>query len=379
MRLALLTYRFPWPVHTGDRVRAVRWLDAMLPLGEVTLIAPDGALPDAYRAVRHLPLRRSAGALLTGLARVAANRLPLHVLTAGAYDWRTAIRRGESEGRFDAAVVLLSRCDPWTGELRSGRRVMDAIDASSLSIAMRSRSANGSAASRFWRRESKRSAILEASFSSKYDCVMVVNDRERQLFGERAIAVGSGVRLQPVTREERDFDFGFWGRLEYFVNSDAVRELLDVIWPSIRCELPEARLLIAGADVPPFIRAWDGRSGITVMSPFDDRAALLRRVKVAIFPLRNGTGVSNKILEAGEASCAIVATPEALSGLDDLRPAVVLAQSDAELAASATSLARDPQRARRLGEELRHLVERQHDASSSEERLRAVLTTRSCA
>jgi len=74
--------------------------------------------------------------------------------------------------------------------------------------------------------------------------------------------------------------------------------------------------LIAGAAAPESLRRLHGRDGITVVSPMEDRAAQLRQARIAVVPLRAGSGVSNKVLEAAEASCAIAGTPIAYRGID---------------------------------------------------------------
>ena len=128
---------------------------------------------------------------------------------------------------------------------------------------------------------------------------------------------------------------------------------------------PEATLLIAGADAPAFIRRRNGREGITVVSPMEDRRALLRRVRVALFPLRHGSGQSNKVLEAGEASCALVATPQAMRGLDDLVPLAAVASTPAALAARTVELLGTAGASQESGRRLREAVEAGYSRQSA--------------
>jgi glycosyltransferase involved in cell wall biosynthesis len=117
--------------------------------------------------------------------------------------------------------------------------------------------------------------------------------------------------------------------------------------------LAAATLLLAGADAPRSLRRRDGRDGVTVVSPMTDRSALLRRVKVALLPLRFGSGQSNKVLEAAEASCALVATPEALRGLGGFAERAAVASRPEILAGRVLDLLADPGTATRQGELLR--------------------------
>jgi glycosyltransferase involved in cell wall biosynthesis len=67
-------------------------------------------------------------------------------------------------------------------------------------------------------------------------------------------------------------------------------------------------------------------------------SALLRRARIAIVPLRSGTGVPNKLLEAAAMGAAIVATPRAAAAAGI---AVVTACDATALAAVVSQLLAD--------------------------------------
>src|SRR5262249_36194835 len=146
---------------------------------------------------------------------------------------------------------------------------------------------------------------------------VVVSDEETPDLGG-AVAVTNGIPAAPLGEQTRAFDFGFWGRFPYFANADAVQWLLDEIWPAIRARHPEATLVLGGAGASSALRAKARRQGVTLVSPIDDVAAFARNIKVALMPLRYGSGQSNKVLEAAEGGCAIVGTLQAFRGLASL-------------------------------------------------------------
>lgn len=354
MNVLVLSSRFPWPAYTGDRLRATIWLSALERHATVALVSPDGRVPADVPRFRFHPAKRSLVRGAAGVLRLLGGT-PATALLAAPYDWAGAIGRAREDcGNFDAAIVLLSRLDPWVRELLpDGLRVLDAID--SLRRSMNERAREASPLMRWlWRAESRRVARAEKSAADFYDRVVVVSAEETAEL--QAVAISNGVALLPLVDAPRAFDFGFWGRLAYFANEDAAAWLLDEIWPAIRAQRPDATLLIAGADAPPRIRAAHGTNGIRVQSPVDDVAALARNVRVALFPVRYGTGQSNKILEAAEAGCAIVATPRAMRGLDPLLPHVSIATDTAGLVRMA--LAEEPRRALRRAVETHYAREK---------------------
>lgn len=372
-RVLIVASRFPWPVVTGDRIRTLAWLEALGGRADVTLVAPPGEVPEGAPRLRLVVARSSAASFAAAAWRTATEGLPATALLAAGRGWAAALETAEREGGpFDAAVVLLARLDPWVfSHVRARRLVFDAIDSLAANLDARARAAGGPARW-FWTGEARRTSRLERDAARRYDRVVVVAETEREAFGERATAVFHGVTLQPPGATTRDLDVGFWGRLAYFANRDAAEFLLTEIWPRIRSAKPGATLVIAGADAPAFVRRAHGRDGITVVSPMEERGALLRRVKVALLPLRFGTGQSNKVLEAGEASCALVATPETVRGLDAVAREAAIAREPSALADHVLALLSDPAGAGKRGRLLRSVVEREYSREQACERLAAL-------
>jgi glycosyltransferase involved in cell wall biosynthesis len=80
-----------------------------------------------------------------------------------------------------------------------------------------------------------------------------------------------------------------------------------------------------------------------------------------VVPLRAGSGLQNKVLEAMAVGTPVVATPRAVAGLA-VRPGehVMLGEDAGALAAAAVTLLRDPARARSMARAARELVERRY-------------------
>lgn len=376
MKALLVASRFPYPPFTGDRVRATAWIEALQHVGELTVVAPPGRLELVPAGCRVVTAARAPWRLAPGGARVLAQGLPATALLAAGFSWRLAIRAAAATGGpFDVAIVQLARLDPWVfRHLPPCRRILDAIDALGANLGERAAASLGLASS-FWRVEAARTARLEAACGRRYDAVSVVSESERAAFGERAVALSHGTVLGPPASGARDIDVAFWGRLGYFANEDALRVLLGQIWPEVRRRRPHATLLVAGADAPGWVRRRHGRHGVTVESPLVDRPATLRRVRVAVVPLRFGTGASNKVLEAGEAACAVVSTPEGVRGLPELAGEVELARTPEEVASRVVGLLSSPAMAEAQGRRLREVVEACYSRESARRRFAEFVLT----
>ena len=336
----MIASRFPWPVYSGDRMRTFSWLAALAPHARVALVAPEGTVPAGVAPFDFYPARRSIVRGVRGGFAILRNGLPVQSLLAAPYDWDRAIAAARHDfGDFDTTIVILARTDPWLrGSLAGGVKILDAIDSLRRNAAERGNAA--SIAMRwFWRQEERRLARAEIDVATFYDHIVVVSEEETSDLGAHAVAIGNGVTVVPLTMDApRRFDFGFWGRLKYFANADAAMWLIDEIWPAIRKRNPSATCVVAGAHAPRAIRLAAERQGIAFFSPVDDVAALARSVRVALLPIRYGSGQSNKVVEAGEAGCAIVATRQALRGLGPLAPHVRFAHDAPSFAEAALAL-----------------------------------------
>jgi len=374
VRVLLVSSRFPWPPYTGDRLRLLIWVEALAD-HDLTLVSPPGRVPSQSTKMRHIAARSSLREMAMNIAVVAKRGVPFHSLIAARRQWREALKKAHADASYDVTIVFLSRFDPLVYPyLTSRRRILEAIDSLALSSAERSRHSRGPV-SLFWKREAQSTAVLERDVPSRYEAIVVVSEEEKKRFGSNAVAIPNGVEILPLERGGfRPFTFGFWGRLAYFANRDAVSLIFSTIWPSIRLALPDARLLLAGADAPESFTRYAGSDGVELISPLQDRPEMLRRVQVALFPLRFGTGQSNKVLEAAEAGCAIVATHAGVRGLDDLAPLCILEDDPARLAEKAVELAKDHLRVERLGAELRMMVEERYDRRRTLEALRQIVT-----
>lgn len=370
MKSLVIAPRFPWPPYTGDRLRASVWISALAGGSDVALVAPRGTIP-ADVPLRFYEARSSLTRGIRGAMTVVRQSLPLQCLLGAPYDWPRAIDDARREiGPFDVTIVLLSRMDPWVRESLEGRTILDAIDSLRRSAGER-RKAAPPLTRWLWAIEERRMARVEREAARAYGQVVVVSDDETADFGD-AVAVPVTVAAKPLDDAARSYDFGFWGRLPYFANADATAWLLDEIWPAIRTLQPSATLIIGGAEAPRALRHDARRSGVTLVSPIDDIASFARNIRVALMPLRYGSGQSAKVLEAAEAGCAIVGSPAALRGLGALAPHTRIESSALEFARAAVDLLTDGDARARMTARLRETITTHYERSIALGRLNAL-------
>jgi hypothetical protein len=123
----------------------------------------------------------------------------------------------------------------------------------------------------------------------------------------------------------------------WFPNRDGARWFVRRVWPRVRAQLPGAVLHVFGlpGDAPAARVVAHG-------APPDSRTAFADGAVLAV-PLRVASGIRMKILEAWARGVPVVATAEAVAGLDAAPGRELLVAGDADaFAAAVAALHRDP-------------------------------------
>src|SRR5207237_5963263 len=109
-------------------------------------------------------------------------------------------------------------------------------------------------------------------------------------------------------------DVLFFGSFVHFPNVDAARRLKAAIFPLVRARHPRSSLYVVGEDPPSGLgAALDGQVVVTGRVP--DLGPYIARAAVVAVPIRLGSGMRVKVLEALAAGKPVVASRLAIEGL----------------------------------------------------------------
>lgn len=168
--------------------------------------------------------------------------------------------------------------------------------------------------------ELRRMREYEPAVARRADHVIVVSERDRPYFpGADVTVVENGVDTElfaPDPARRRADAIVFSGNMGYEPNVDAARWFVAECFGRIRAQVPTATLSIVGARPTRAVRELADRPGVAVTGFVDSMPAALNEATVAVAPLRSGSGIQNKILEAMACGLSIVATPTAVGAID---------------------------------------------------------------
>lgn len=376
VRALLIVPRLPGTGFTGDRLRAGLHIQALKRAGFVTTLVggASGAGESPSNRIdgigRTIPVKTGWRDHLRCGREVLFARAPIQsVLFSG--DWAQAV--DEAGGGFDLTVLLLARLWPFLkNRLPRCPMVLDYIDA--LSAASRDASRKDPAAWRrlYWRLETGRLFRMEREAGQAAAKRLATTSRDVAVLPAGTIAVPNGVEIQELEAGSRAPVVAFTGRLKYRPNEIAIRRLLHEIWPRVLAEVPDARLLLGGADPPTWLRNIPEDVRVDVVSPVEDMSRFLRNARAAVAPVDLGMGTPNKIFEAFEAGTPVVGTPEVAErarAVDGARAPVTVAGTSSDFASALARYLKDEVLATRDGLLGREFVERHADRNESLEAL----------
>jgi glycosyltransferase involved in cell wall biosynthesis len=160
----------------------------------------------------------------------------------------------------------------------------------------------------------------------------------------------------------------FIGNFGHMPNIDALDYLMQKIWPRVHERVPDAELVIAGANPGPSVMQYEGFEGVTIAGAVRETAPYYQACTMLVAPIRAGSGTRLKILEALACGTPVVTTTIGAEGIEGIEGEHFLIADDAAKFADATCrLLENPELRERLGENGRTLVERHYgwDASAA--------------
>jgi glycosyltransferase involved in cell wall biosynthesis len=159
--------------------------------------------------------------------------------------------------------------------------------------------------------------------------------------GRDVTCVPNGVRS--ISREQLEADISqrhasprliFFGTLNFPPNADAARRLLTSIWPIVHAQRPDLELHLVGRHPTAELQALASSTpGAHLQGDVPAIEPHLRGAVLSVCPMFMGAGIKNKILESLAVGLPIVATREAVEGIDFVAGKTGwLAEAPAELA-----------------------------------------------
>ena len=361
MKIFVLLPRIPFPLEKGDKLRAFNQIKQLAKRNEIILCAlndnPKVNEQDAFHALQPFCqsinfIKITKPQILLGLVRAFLKGLPMQ---CGYFYNRKAVKKID-------ALIAKHKPDMLFGQLL---RVAEYIRYKDLpktidyqdifSYGMKRRADIASFVTRpIYNMEYRRLSRYEAAIFEDFDVKTIISEPDRELFPheqrDEILVIPNGVDhdyFKPQDQEKR-YDLVFTGNMSYPPNVNAVEYLAEEILPIVWKTLPEVKMYIAGATPDPKVKKV-ASDNIVVSGWLDDIRDAYAQSRVFIAPMRIGTGLQNKLLEAMSMRLPAITSPLANASLGAKPDEEILIGSNAEeMAQHIITLLTNKEKAERL-------------------------------
>ena len=374
MKIFVLLPRIPFPLEKGDKLRAFNQIKQLAKHNEIVLCAlndnPKVNEQDAFHALQPFCqsinfIKISKPQILLGLVRAFFKGLPMQ---CGYFYNRKAVKKID-------ALIAKHKPDMLFGQLLRvaeyirHKDLPKAIDYQDIfSYGMKRRADIASFVTRpIYNMEYRRLSRYEAAIFEDFDVKTIISEPDRDLFPHERrneiLVIPNGVDhdyFKPQEQEKKN-DLVFTGNMSYPPNVNAVEYLAEEILPIVWETLPKVKMYIAGATPDPKVKKVASER-IIVSGWLDDIRDAYAQSRVFIAPMRIGTGLQNKLLEAMSMRLPSITSPLANASLGAKPDEEILVGNNAEeMAQHIITLLTDNEKAEQIAQAGYNFTNRVYD------------------
>ena len=374
MKIFVLLPRIPWPLEKGDKLRAYNQIKQLAKNNEIILCAlNDDKKVDKQAAFQAMqPFCSSINfidlpkiGIIFNVFRSYLLGLPIQCGYYYSSKAKHKVHKLIEHHKPDMLFGQLLRVAPYLHKVKLPKTI-DYQDVFSMGMKRRAEIAD-IFTKPFFEMEYNRLRHYERRVFDEFDVKTIISEPDRANIDhpnrKKILIVPNGVDheyYKPMEMEKK-YDIVFTGNMGYAPNVNAVEFLAYEIMPKVWEKLPDAKLYIAGAQPDMKVKkvACDN---IIVSGWVDAIREAYAQSRIFIAPMRIGTGLQNKLLEAMSMKIPCITTSLANGSLHAVNGKEILVDnSSSELAADIVFLLKRPDKAAELAEEGYNFVNRVYD------------------
>ena len=308
MRIIILTSRFPFPLDKGDKLRAFHHIKQLSKLNEVHLISISDnkvttkqiiELEKYCHSVNVFKLKKWK--ILINLFLGLFSNKPFQIKYFYQRAIHQKIKKLINKITPDHILCQLIRCVPYVQHEHHYSKTLDYMDAFSKGIERRIK--NGGWLKQLLKIESIRLVKYENLAFEYFDhhCIISENDRSF-IFHEKKESIkiitnGIDYDFFKPKKIEKKYDLVFIGNLSYAPNVDAALFIANELLPRLIKTNSQIKILINGANPTNQLLKLKN-TNLDILGWTNDIRESYLSAKIFIAPMRIGTGLQNKLLEA---------------------------------------------------------------------------------
>lgn len=319
MKLLVVLSRFPYPLEKGDKLRAYHQIRCLSEHHDIFLAAMHDKPVSSDDLQQLKPFCKEIFLLENNylkrcwnMGRAFFKGLPIQC--GLFYNKKNAQKLDEIIQRVhpDHIYCQLFRMAEYVKDYAMPK-TLDYQDVFSKGMARRAEKSKG-LVKWFFNMEHRRVARYETEIFDRFDHKTIITAVDRDLIPhprrEEIVVVPNGVEFDKFAYqgEKKEYDLIFSGNMGYAPNVDAAEYLVREILPPLRMKFPNLRVVLCGATPAPRVQALSS-DHVIVTGWVDSMTEWYAKSRIFIAPMRMGTGLQNKLLEAMSMHLPCITSP----------------------------------------------------------------------
>ena len=238
------------------------------------------------------------------------------------------------------------------------RTIVDFVDSPFLAVKRKVISLNSCLLQHYeyWKTLRWEAKIIRNSTSSIYiSSVDAGAVPSRLTSGCKRYVIPNGISAETYTdyidKKVKSPNIGFLGNMEYAPNVESVHWLYEHVFLPLRSEIQNLSLYVIGKNPVRSIKELALKEGVFITGEVANIWPIVNAIDVFVFPLWNGIGLKNKLLEAMYAKRPVVTTPIGNEGIEAVQHRdLLICNSEEEFQHEVLRLLYSPNKRAILGE-----------------------------
>ena len=168
-------------------------------------------------------------------------------------------------------------------------------------------------------------------------------------------------KFQPVFEVGDTPTFYHIGSMNWMPNEEGIKWFLKNVWDEVLERIPEAKLYLAGRNMPRWLRRTK-KKNVIIVGEVPDAHAFVNEHNIAIVPLFSGSGMRIKIIESMALGKTVITTLVGAEGIQYSEfEDIIIADNEPKMVENICRLYQHPEEAEAIGLNARRLVEELYD------------------
>lgn len=315
MRILYISPKMPYPLSDGGRLRSfnhIKFLSKKHKIISLSFIQSEKELNgieelEKYCDVKTVLLPKHKSLINSFLGIFSKN--PLRVCYEKSRKFSKKAK--QLSKKSDLVIIQAPRMAEYAFDKE--KTIIDVVDVPSLQI-RRAIKQESFIWKIIWLFELPRMSRYEKKIRKKFQKIIVASKDDLSVLG-KGIVLKNGTDINnKVLKFEKENNIMFLGNMNYKPNIDAVSFFVEKIFPLIKKEVSDAKFYVVGKNESK-VKKYQNED-VIITGFVEDLGSYFSKCKVFTAPMRLGSGIQNKVLEALNYEVPVVTTPIVNKGVE---------------------------------------------------------------